>query len=236
MVTIMTPLSLPTDIQQQTIYTVVSKPVRRSELIWGRMIGYMAIVTVLVLVFGGISLFLPVAHGRRQRCEATELPAKKAKDENRIERAQAAARAGRPASDADAGAGADQGLALVPRLARHAARGRNRRRGGTADERAAEPHRGGDASAAIWRFGRLVPDPFSPPGRPNYLNRQIPVEDFIFPDTVEWQLDRVYNLAAQIDAARREKEQPNVTSARVTAARRGHQPQSGRARARSQRV
>ena len=48
MVTIMTPLSLPTDIQQQTIYTVVSKPVRRLELIWGRMIGYMALVTVLV--------------------------------------------------------------------------------------------------------------------------------------------------------------------------------------------
>ena len=57
MVTILTPLSLPTDIQQQTIYTVVSKPVRRLELIWGRMIGYMALVTVLVLVFGGISLF-----------------------------------------------------------------------------------------------------------------------------------------------------------------------------------
>ena len=48
MVTILTPLSLPTDIQQQTIYTVVSKPVRRLELIWGRMIGYMALVTVLV--------------------------------------------------------------------------------------------------------------------------------------------------------------------------------------------
>ena len=57
MVTILTPLSLPTDIQQQTIYTVVSKPVRRLELIWGRMIGYMALVTVLVVVFGGISLF-----------------------------------------------------------------------------------------------------------------------------------------------------------------------------------
>ena len=31
MVTILTPLSIPTDIQQQTIYTVVSKPVRRLE-------------------------------------------------------------------------------------------------------------------------------------------------------------------------------------------------------------
>ena len=57
MVTILTPLSLPTDIQQQTIYTVVSKPVRRLELIWGRMIGYMALVTVLVAVFGGSACF-----------------------------------------------------------------------------------------------------------------------------------------------------------------------------------
>ena len=48
MVTILTPLSLPQDIQNQTIYTVVSKPVRRIELIWGRMLGFMAIVTVLV--------------------------------------------------------------------------------------------------------------------------------------------------------------------------------------------
>ncbi len=57
MVTILTPLSLPTDIQQQTIYTVVSKPVRRLELIWGRMLGYMALVTVLVALFGAVSLF-----------------------------------------------------------------------------------------------------------------------------------------------------------------------------------
>jgi hypothetical protein len=56
MVTVLAPLSLPQDIQAQTIYTVVSKPVRRLELIWGRMIGYMTIVTGLVLVFGLISL------------------------------------------------------------------------------------------------------------------------------------------------------------------------------------
>ncbi len=65
MVTILTPLSLPTDIQQQTIYTVVSKPVRRLELVWGRMIGYMAIVTVLIGVFGLISLAYLWRHGRR---------------------------------------------------------------------------------------------------------------------------------------------------------------------------
>ena len=42
MVTLLTPISLPHDIQKQTIYTIVSKPVRRLELIWGRMLGFMA--------------------------------------------------------------------------------------------------------------------------------------------------------------------------------------------------
>ena len=52
----MAPISIPNDIRQQTIYTIVSKPVRRLELIWGRIFGYMGLVTVLLLLFGGISL------------------------------------------------------------------------------------------------------------------------------------------------------------------------------------
>jgi hypothetical protein len=80
MVTILTPLSIPTDIQQQTIYTVVSKPVRRLELIWGRMIGYMGLVSVLVVLFGGVSL----AYLRRtvgSTIEQTESAALKAQKE-----------------------------------------------------------------------------------------------------------------------------------------------------------
>ena len=65
MVTVLAPLSLPQDIQAQTIYTVVTKPVRRLELIWGRMIGYMAIVTALVLVFGAGQPGLPEPEHRR---------------------------------------------------------------------------------------------------------------------------------------------------------------------------
>ncbi len=56
LVAILTPISLPNDIRQQTIYTIVSKPVRRLELIWGRMLGFMSLVTVLLLLFGGVSL------------------------------------------------------------------------------------------------------------------------------------------------------------------------------------
>jgi len=82
MVTILVPLSLPNDIQQQTIYTVVSKPVRRLELIWGRMIGFMALVTVLIVVFGGISLaYLWRTVGRT--IQDTEAAAVKAQKEGR---------------------------------------------------------------------------------------------------------------------------------------------------------
>ena len=65
MVTILTPLSLPTDIQQQTIYTVVSKPVRRLELIWGRMIGYMAHRDGAGARLRRHQPVLPLAHRRR---------------------------------------------------------------------------------------------------------------------------------------------------------------------------
>jgi hypothetical protein len=56
MVAILTPITLPNDIRFQTIYTVVTKPVRRLEIVWGRMLGFMAVVTVLILALGGISL------------------------------------------------------------------------------------------------------------------------------------------------------------------------------------
>ncbi len=87
MVTILTPLSIPTDIQQQTIFTVVSKPVRRLELIWGRMIGYMAIVSVLVVLF----YFISLGYIRRTvglTIDATYAAAQKAKDENRVDAAK----------------------------------------------------------------------------------------------------------------------------------------------------
>ena len=117
MVTILDPLSLPTDIQQQTIYTVVSKPVRRLELIWGRMIGFMAIVTVLIVVFGGISLVYlwrtVGQHDREHRGSGRE------GEEGEPDRETRPARgAGRPAPHPDGSPGAGQGLAVVPRLAR----------------------------------------------------------------------------------------------------------------------
>jgi hypothetical protein len=232
MVTIMTPLSLPTDIQQQTIYTVVSKPVRRIELIWGRMIGYMAIVTLLVLVFGGISLFY-LQRTVGGRLVEIELQAEKAKKENRIsDYKQHKEQADQIRVRMQARVPIKGSLSFLDSHENPKAIGIDV----GSDQSMREPRshiEGATPSAAIWRFGRSVPDPFSRPGRPNYVNREIPVSDFILPSTIEWELDRVYNLAAQIEAARAEKEQPAVSATRgvqLDAAINRNQQELGRAR------
>lgn len=43
---------LPEDIKQRTVHTVVTKPVRRSEIILGRMLGYSCIGTLVLTVMG----------------------------------------------------------------------------------------------------------------------------------------------------------------------------------------
>src|SRR5262249_23454464 len=73
---------------------------------------------------------------------------------------------------------------------------------------------GATPSAAIWSFG-VVPDPFSPPGRPpRPLDRRIPVEEVLRQGTRESLLDRVYQLQAQIEAAPASKAPPHPTAAR----------------------
>jgi ABC-2 family transporter protein len=52
--------SIPTDMRQQTIHTVVTKPVQRYEIVLGRFLGYMAVMTAALLVMTTISLFYVV--------------------------------------------------------------------------------------------------------------------------------------------------------------------------------
>ena len=54
--------SLPTDIKSKTIYTIVTKPVRATEIVLGRMIGFMAVGTV-ILVPMGMASYLFVSRG-----------------------------------------------------------------------------------------------------------------------------------------------------------------------------
>ena len=48
-------LSLPADIKNRTLHTVVTKPVRPSEIVLGRMLGFTIVGTVLLAVMGVIS-------------------------------------------------------------------------------------------------------------------------------------------------------------------------------------
>ena len=48
-------LSLPADIKNRTLHTVVTKPVRASEVVLGRIVGFTAVGTLLLLVMGAIS-------------------------------------------------------------------------------------------------------------------------------------------------------------------------------------
>ena len=214
MVTILTPLSLPTDIQQQTIYTVVSKPVRRLELIWGRMIGYMALVTVLVAIFGGISLlYLWRTVGTAIR--TTEALAIRAKKENRLtEFKLLTEQADQLRTRMQARVPVKGSLSFIDSRGTPHAMGIDVGQ----DQNMKEPRshiEGATQSAAIWSFG-IVPDPFSPPGRPPIpIDRRIPVSDFLHPNTIEWYLDRVYQLDAQIDAAKDEKAASNLPTSRV---------------------
>ena len=52
--------SLPNDLKNRTIYTIVTKPVRPSEVILGRMLGFTAVCTVPLIVMGVSSYFFVV--------------------------------------------------------------------------------------------------------------------------------------------------------------------------------
>ena len=214
MVTILTPLGLPTDIQHQTIYTVVSKPVRRLELIWGRMIGYMALVTVLVAVFGGISLlYLWRTVGIAIR--NTEAAAVRAQQENRIrDFNQLSEQADQMRSRLAARVPVKGSLSFLDSRGTRHAMGID-----VGQEQSMKEPRshieGATPATAIWSFG-IVPDPFQPADRPVLLDRRINVDDFLRPGTVEALLNQVYEIQAQITAAERERSQPNISPSRIS--------------------
>ncbi len=56
MVMLISAFSLPDDIKNRTIYTVATKPVRTSEIVLGRVLGFAALGTGLLLLMGVISL------------------------------------------------------------------------------------------------------------------------------------------------------------------------------------
>jgi hypothetical protein len=50
--------SIPNDIRRQTIHTVVTKPVQKFEIVIGRFVGYMFLMTLMLLAVTGFSLLM----------------------------------------------------------------------------------------------------------------------------------------------------------------------------------
>jgi hypothetical protein len=192
---ILAPISIPNDIRQQTIYTVVSKPTRRLELIWGRMLGYMALVTVLLLFFGGVSLIYvdrmvgsAIAHERAL--------ADQEQKKNHLE----LARTHREAAEQ-----------LQTRLsARVPVRGyltfidsRNQLKRSGIDVGQELDYRsfveGATPSRAIWQFGDVIPDAF---GAPRKHSRPVPLSHLLPSGTIEGLENEIADLEQSVARAR----------------------------------
>lgn len=60
MVLFLSAFSLPNDIKNHTIYTVVTKPVRPSEIVLGRIVGFALVGTVMLAIMGLVSYWFVV--------------------------------------------------------------------------------------------------------------------------------------------------------------------------------
>ncbi|MFQ3649658.1 MAG: ABC transporter permease [Gemmataceae bacterium] len=80
---VLSAFSIPTDIRQQTIHTVVTKPVERFEIILGRFFGVMALMTVVLVVMASLSL-LYVLRGVNPQAAAESLMAREPIYGNRL--------------------------------------------------------------------------------------------------------------------------------------------------------
>jgi hypothetical protein len=208
MVTVLSPLSLPQDIQAQTIYTVVSKPVRRLELIWGRMIGYMTIVTALVLLFGLVSLiYLSRNVGRTISNIEEQAEAIRKTDPDRANYLDDQAEQLRTRMSAR--------VPVKGSLTFIDSRGTPTLKGiDVGQELEFRSHiEGGTPSAAIWRYG-VVPDPYDP-RLP--LDRRIPVDGLLTPGSIEEIENRAMEIEYRVRSleARRINE-PTMTTAEST--------------------
>ena len=206
MVTVLSPLSLPQDIQAQTIYTVVSKPVRRLELIWGRMIGYMTIVTALTLLFGAVSLlYLSRNIGGEIRRIEDQAEAVRQTDPERARYLDDQAEQLRTRMSAR--------VPVKGSLTFIDSRGNPTLKGiDVGQELEFRSHiEGGTPSAAIWKYG-VVDDPYDPKIK---IDRRIPVDGLLVAGTIEEIENRALVLDYGIAALERRGQQPNLPSAEL---------------------
>src|SRR5205807_1755063 len=67
--------SIPNDIKQQTIHTIVTKPVERFEVLLGRFLGFLTLMTLVLLLMTAVSL-LYVLRGIKQEAAEESLKAR----------------------------------------------------------------------------------------------------------------------------------------------------------------
>lgn len=65
--------SLTTDITQRQIYTVLTKPVRRFQLLFGKLVGVVLLDAVLLVLFSAVIYFIIIYMPRFSKASATEL-------------------------------------------------------------------------------------------------------------------------------------------------------------------
>jgi hypothetical protein len=210
MVTVLAPLSLPQDIQAQTIYTVVTKPVRKLEIVWGRMIGYMAIVTVLVLLFGTVSLVyfdreinrgtIKVLEAQSAKLQQTD-PERARFLKEQAEQLQSRMSARVPVKGA---------LTFIDSRGTPTVRGID-----VGQELEFRSHiEGGTPAAAIWHYG-VVSDPFEPSRQ---LDRRIPVASLLKAGTIEAIENDAKILEYGIVSLEHRQKDPNAKAAEVAQA------------------
>ncbi len=207
MIVLMAPISIPNDIRQQTIYTVVSKPVRRLELIWGRLIGYMTVITLLLAILGGVSIFY-LNRVVGSRVGATRDAARAALSEGRVDEARRL--------DQQATQLANRMSARLPifgSLIFYDSRDQLRTRGvDVGFESANRSHiEGATPGKAIWRFDG-VPDPTNPRF---LLDRRLPVDKLLAPESLEGLENRLISLQTEAVNLDRRLAAPDVRPADV---------------------
>ena len=208
MIVFIAPVSMPRDIANQTIYTIVSKPVLRLELIWGRLVGYMAIVTVLLAAFGaGGLVYLNRTVGTRiaelradaRKFEATNKPKQADEAKTAADQLQSRMSARMPLKGA-----------LIFQDAKKAEHGRGIDVGQEQDVRTFVE--GATEGRAVWRFAE-VPDALSPGGKRDLT---IDVNALLKAGSTEAIEDRLWNLRDEQLAAEGDKAQGNRKASELT--------------------
>jgi hypothetical protein len=89
MALLLTAFSLPNDIKNRTIYTVVTKPIRASEIVLGRTLGFAAVGTAMLVLMGVISyLFVTWSLAHDHAVVAANVTEEQAPDGSMIRRGQ----------------------------------------------------------------------------------------------------------------------------------------------------